>query len=136
MDGTRDHLRQVYNNLPAAGATYPNQIIHCAQLVHLLDDGRAQIVQNLLDVDFTEMPLDDLTRSMIEWRNLFGRIRDLMRLCENRLGAITNKRFRVDSGLGAIHLEVGQVISRAIARLFLLQNVQLAPELALDEFFQ
>jgi hypothetical protein len=139
MDGTRVYLWRVYNNLPAAGATYQNQINHCAVLVQLLDDeddGRAQIIQNLLNVNFAEMRLDDLTRSIIEWKNLFGRIRDLIGLCKIRLGAIAHKRFRVDSGLGDIHLEVGQVISRAIARLFLLQNVQLAPELGLDEFFQ
>ena len=136
MDRTRAHLREVYNLLPAAGARYQVQINQCAVLVQLLENERAQILEALLGVNFIEMSLDDLTHSITQWRALFGQIRELVGLCENRLGGITNKRFRVDSGLGAIHLEVGQVISRAIAKLFLLQNVKMAPDLGLDQFFQ
>jgi len=136
MEGTRIHLVEVYNRLPADGAAYHVQIAQCSVLVQLLDNGRAVILQNLRAVDFAGMSLDNLTRSIMEWRILFDRLRELVRLCENRLGAITNKRFRVDSGLGANHLEVGQVISRAIARLFALQNLEMAPELNLDQFFQ
>jgi hypothetical protein len=136
MEITKAHLTQVYRMLPAAGAKYPQQLVALAVLVKLLDKESAAIRDALLGVDFTGMNVDDLTHCIVEWRALFHRIADLVRLCEDRLGAITNKRFRVDSGLGAIHLEVGQVISRAIARLFTLQNVQMAPELELDKFFK
>ena len=136
MEGTRVHLTRVYNMLPAENAPRHVQSNQCAILVPFLNNGRAAIIENLLREDFAAMSLDELTHNIVEWKNVFRRIRVLVELCEERLGAITNKRFRVHFGLLAIHLEVGQVISRAIARLFVLQNLSMAPELELDQLFQ
>jgi len=115
-------LEGINNLLPGETAGEVLQRTQCNTMIQALSNNEDLIMAYLLDVNFTTMTNDDLTRSLVEWNEVFGRIDGLARRIPRELGLVIYKHEKARRLLLEVQIAVARVISRAIARLSILQN--------------
>ena len=129
MDATRKLLSDIKRNVPQTGKGRQHQREKCGLIIQDLDNYEDAVLKGLSEVDFKDIEnLKKLQRNIISWKRLFDKVDEFRDEIGRQLGGATNLHKDVVRSLQEIQIEVGLVISRAIARLAVLAEVDDAEE--------
>jgi hypothetical protein len=136
MDNLRRYLQAVNRQVPRTPPGSQQQYRICGELFqNLVNEDLPAIKVALIELDFTAMDNDALTTSLIQWSTMFRDIGALVALIGRVLSIPQRPHMQIIVNLQEIQLSVGGVISRAIARLAIL-NQRTVPELDVDSLFK